>query len=84
MIVLILPRLRDPLEISVANALGRARMRQAIRLYGIGRDENKLTKKDPVTIEADDVLKSRVFEGASIRNESPPTTKLAARVIRHG
>lgn len=46
MIVLILPRLRDPLEISVANALGRARIRQAIRLYGIGRDENKLTKKD--------------------------------------
>ena len=48
---------------SVRNALDRARMRQAIRLYADGRDGGKLTKKDLVTIEADDVLKSRVFEG---------------------
>lgn len=48
---------------SVRNALDRARMRQAIRLYESGRRGGKLTKRDLVTIEADDILKSRVFEG---------------------
>lgn len=48
---------------SVRNALDRARMRQAIRLYGVGEDGAELTKKDLVTIEAEDILKSRVFEG---------------------
>lgn len=48
---------------SVRNALDRARMRQAIRLYDAGSSGRKLTKKDLVTIEAEDILKSRVFEG---------------------
>jgi hypothetical protein len=48
---------------SVRNALDRARMRQAIRLYEAGKRGRHLTKKDLVTIEADDILKSRVFEG---------------------
>ena len=44
---------------SVRNALDRARLRQANRLFaGAGRP---LTRADLVTIEADDVLASRVF-----------------------
>jgi len=56
---------------SIRNALDRARMRQAIRLYAGGRDGDRLTKKDLVTIEADDVLKSRVFEGGFYREPEP-------------
>ena len=56
---------------SVRNALDRARMRQAIRLYGAGRGGGKLTKRDLVTIEADDVLKSRVFEGGFYQEGKP-------------
>lgn len=47
---------------SVRNALDRARMRQAIRLYDAADAGRKLTKKDLVTIEADDILASRVFD----------------------
>ncbi|MFN2388223.1 MAG: CbbX protein [Actinomycetota bacterium] len=47
---------------SVRNALDRARMRQAIRLYEAAGGRS-LTKKDLITIEADDIQKSRVFEG---------------------
>jgi probable Rubsico expression protein CbbX len=43
---------------SIRNAIDRARMRQAGRLYD-RRDE--LTKKDLVTIEADDILASSLF-----------------------
>jgi len=56
---------------SIRNALDRARMRQAIRLYAGGRDGNRLTKKDLVTIEAEDVLKSRVFEGGFYQEQEP-------------
>ena len=45
---------------SVKNALDRARMRQASRLFKSDRDQI-LTKAELVTIEAEDLLKSRVF-----------------------
>lgn len=50
---------------SVRNALDRVRMRQAIRLYEAARRGRRLTKKDLITIEAEDILKSRVFEGGA-------------------
>jgi probable Rubsico expression protein CbbX len=43
---------------SIRNAIERARMRQAARLVG---SERKLTRRDLVTIEADDILRSSVF-----------------------
>jgi len=44
---------------SIRNAIDRARMRQANRIFG---SKNKvLTKADLVTIEAEDILKSRLF-----------------------
>ncbi|MGI8427349.1 MAG: CbbX protein [Actinomycetota bacterium] len=50
---------------SVRNALDRARMRQAIRVFeGVERGRH-LTKKDLVTIEAEDISKSRVFQATS-------------------
>jgi probable Rubsico expression protein CbbX len=47
---------------SVRNALDRARMRQAIRLFDAAEGGRKLTKKDLVTIQAEDILASRVFD----------------------
>jgi probable Rubsico expression protein CbbX len=44
---------------SVRNAIDRARLRQASRLLGSGK---KLTKQDLITIEAVDILASRVFK----------------------
>jgi probable Rubsico expression protein CbbX len=43
---------------SVRNALDRARLRQANRLFGKG---GKISKADLMTIEAEDILASRVF-----------------------
>lgn len=59
---------------SVRNALERARMRQAIRVFEAAASRGrKLTKADLVTIEADDILQSRVFsqdaEGVSLQAE---------------
>lgn len=45
---------------SVRNALDRARMRQANRIFE--RTNGLLTKRDLVTIEAEDILQSRVFK----------------------
>lgn len=46
---------------SIRNAIDRARMRQANRIFG---SKNKiLTKKDLVTIKSEDILKSRLFSG---------------------
>ncbi|MGH2707294.1 MAG: AAA family ATPase [Actinomycetota bacterium] len=62
---------------SVRNSLDRARMRQAIRLYEAGKRGRRLTKKDLVTIEAEDILKSRVFEGGyyeGVEAEPRPAT----------
>jgi probable Rubsico expression protein CbbX len=44
---------------SVRNAIERARLRQASRLFACG---SQLTKRDLVTIEAEDILASRVFQ----------------------
>ncbi|NJD67952.1 MAG: CbbX protein [candidate division NC10 bacterium] len=46
---------------SVRNALDRARLRQANRLFA--KHQDTITKKDLVTIEAEDILASRVFQG---------------------
>ncbi len=45
---------------SVRNALDRSRLRHANRLFG--RNAKRLTKKDLVTLEAEDILASRVFK----------------------
>ena len=50
---------------SVRNGLDRMRMRQAIRLYDAAERGRALTKKDLVTLEADDITGSRVFEGGA-------------------
>ncbi len=47
---------------SVRNALDRARMRQAVRLYRAAERGRALTKRDLMTIEAEDILKSRHFQ----------------------
>ena len=47
---------------SIRNAVERARMRQATRLFSADR---KLTRRDLVTIEPDDFLQSSVFADAS-------------------
>jgi probable Rubsico expression protein CbbX len=47
---------------SVRNAIGRARLRQANRLFAQG---GVLTRDDLMTIEADDIRKSRVFAPAT-------------------
>ena len=51
---------------SIRNAIDRARMRQALRLFD---SEGELTKEDLVTIEGDDIRKSSVF---SDTDEEPP------------
>ncbi|MEP6893941.1 MAG: CbbX protein, partial [Gaiellaceae bacterium] len=52
---------------SVRNAIDRARLRQANRLYELG---GRLTVADLMTIEPDDILKSRVFEEQFAENET--------------
>ena len=47
--------------ISVRNAIDRARMRQANRMFAAG--DRVLTKSDLVTIQAEDILRSRLFRG---------------------
>lgn len=54
---------------SVRNALDRARLRHAMRIYDVGCKGGTLTKADLVTIEAEDILHSRVF--AADHPESP-------------
>ena len=46
---------------SVRNAIDRARMRQANRIFASG--DRVLTKTDLVTIQANDILRSRLFKG---------------------
>jgi len=46
---------------SIRNAIDRARMRQANRLFNaMGKG---VTKRDLITIEAEDIITSRVFQG---------------------
>jgi len=59
---------------SVRNALDRVRMRQAIRLYEAAGRGRRLTKKDLVTLEAEDILKSRVFDGGAYGSSSTAPT----------
>jgi probable Rubsico expression protein CbbX len=51
---------------SIRNAVERARMRQANRLFDAGR---RLTKTDLVSLEADDILQSSVFD--DIQDKEP-------------
>jgi hypothetical protein len=46
---------------SVRNAIDRARMRQANRMFNAG--DKVLTKADLVTLQPEDFLKSRLFTG---------------------
>lgn len=58
---------------SVRNALDRARLRQANRLFsGI---KKSLTKKDLMTLEPDDILASRVFQEDKLNNKTRADTK---------
>lgn len=54
---------------SVRNALDRVRMRHAIRVYDTARRGHPVTKRDLVTLAADDIRKSRVFEGGFYQDE---------------
>jgi probable Rubsico expression protein CbbX len=47
---------------SMRNALDRAKLRQANRLFD-KKDRTKLTRADLTTIQAEDLLQSRVFQG---------------------
>lgn len=47
---------------SIRNALDRARLRQAMRLFD--SEDGPLTADDLMTIEADEILKNRVFSEA--------------------
>jgi probable Rubsico expression protein CbbX len=47
---------------SIRNAIERARLRQATRLF---QSQRKLTKRDLVTIEPDDILQSSVLAGSA-------------------
>jgi len=52
---------------SVRNALDRARLRQANRLFG--RRADRMTKEDLMTLEAEDILASRVFREGQLDQE---------------
>jgi hypothetical protein len=53
---------------SVRNALDRARLRQANRLFG--RRSGPMTRDDLMTLEAEDVLASRVFSEGQLDQET--------------
>ena len=55
---------------SIRNALDRARLRQANRLFAGKR--RLLTKRDLTTIEAEDVMASRVFGDRAADTDSTP------------
>ncbi|MEA2536130.1 MAG: hypothetical protein QOF11_364 [Chloroflexota bacterium] len=54
---------------SIRNALDRARLRQANRLFE--RRSARLTRDELMTIEADDIRASRVFDRSDSTNEGP-------------
>jgi probable Rubsico expression protein CbbX len=64
---------------SIRNAIERARLRQATRLF---QSHRKLTKRDLVTIEPDDILRSSVFHDADEERAGPraPRTEAEASV----
>jgi probable Rubsico expression protein CbbX len=55
---------------SIRNAIERARMRQATRLFEGG---GKLTRKDLITLEPDDILESSIFDDA--RGDATPCAR---------
>lgn len=61
---------------SVRNALDRARMRHAIRMYEVARRGGKLTKGELVTIEAEDITSSRVFDGGAYAGAGVPVSEV--------
>lgn len=61
---------------SIRNALDRARLRQANRLFA--SKTKQLTKVDLITIEAEDILASRVFIDGKLDNE-PDVVDMAAQ-----
>jgi probable Rubsico expression protein CbbX len=61
---------------SVRNALERARLRQANRIYELARDGREPTLAELQTIEAEDILKSRVFSEES--HETAPAESARA------
>lgn len=58
---------------SVRNALDRARLRQANRLFSWTK--KSLTKTDLMTLESDDILASRVFQEGKLDNEADTDIK---------
>ncbi len=58
---------------SVRNALDRARLRQANRLFS--GTKKSLSKTDLITLEAEDILASRVFLESTLDNESNTKNK---------
>ena len=58
---------------SVRNALDRARLRQANRLFS--STKKSLTKKDLMTLESDDILASRVFQEGKLDNQTNTEVK---------
>lgn len=56
---------------SVRNALDRVRMRHAIRVFEAAQQGRPITKRDLVTIEADDIRQSRVFDGGYYQKAEP-------------
>jgi hypothetical protein len=64
---------------SIRNAIERARLRQATRLF---QSHRKLTKRDLVTIEPDDILQSSVFDDTDEEPDGPrvPRTEAEASV----
>jgi AAA lid domain len=61
---------------SIRNAIERARLRQATRLFDSSR---KLTKRDLVTLEADDILQSSVFSDTEDGPDAEGSTRTEVR-----
>jgi probable Rubsico expression protein CbbX len=64
---------------SIRNAVERARMRQANRLF---ESHRRLTRKDLVTIEPDDILQSSVFD--DLREQEPDPVQPDGEAARLG
>ena len=61
---------------SIRNALDRARLRQANRLFATS---GKLSKTDLMTLEAEDIRASRVFDGGEAKSDDETPASLEAR-----
>jgi hypothetical protein len=57
---------------SVRNAIDRARLRQANRLFNRG---GRVSRDDLMTIEASDILQSRIFTGETADEQLPKATE---------